>query len=149
MSTTLRHVQISRCVYKGIYRRESHLNPSAGHQCRRTSSNLSRDWIEQKEEGQDCSLCLSWDICLPALRHWYSCFLGLWNWHWLPWFLGLQVGSGTTPLPLLGLLSLQLADHGISWPPQLCELMFHNKCLYIYPSLSIYPIDSLFLENPD
>lgn len=112
----------------------------------RASSNLLRPRREQKGGGRGelallawagTSICCPWALALLVLRpldsdrnlH-----------HWLPWFLSLNL-DGLIPPPSW-VSSLQMAKHGTSQFPQLCEPI---SIMNLLSHLSSYVLLVLFL----
>lgn len=91
-------------------------------QCGSASSIPLRVHIKQQGRGRAHWL-FTWvgTSIFPCLRHWHSWFSIFWS----------QTGTHTTdpdsrafglkPNYTIALPSLQMADHGISWPPKPCE----------------------------
>ena len=90
------------------------------HQCGWASSNLARTWIEEGR-GRANLLFLSWDIQLSAFGHWHSWLLDL----------GTQI--------YITNLVFRPSDLGWITPP----------VINVKWGLTIYPIGSVFLGNPN
>lgn len=118
----------------------------SSHHGRWALSNPSRYWAEQKC-GERANVLSAWGgtSFSPVLGHWCSSFLGLWP-QTRTYIIDLLVLrplhlGRDSPYQLSWAFGLQMADHGPSQPPYVCELIPHTRSL----STHLYIVPLLFL----